>query len=58
MNKGHESMTDWGLGHMRVENRFKILDVGCGGGRTIEKLGAMEADAMVYGIDYTEGFMK
>ena len=55
MNKGHENMTDWGLSHVRVENQFKILDVGCGGGRTIEKLGAIAAGGMVYGIDYAEG---
>lgn len=55
MNKGHENMTDWGLGHVRVENQFKILDVGCGGGRTIEKLASIAAAGMVYGIDYAEG---
>ena len=55
MNQGHENMTDWGLGHVQIESRFSILDVGCGGGRTIEKLAAMAADGMVYGIDYAEG---
>lgn len=55
MNKGHESMTDWGLGYVRIENRFKILDVGCGGGRTIEKLASIAGDGMVFGIDYAEG---
>jgi len=55
MNKGHDRMTDWGLGHVRIENRFQILDVGCGGGRTIEKLASIAAAGMVYGIDYAEG---
>ena len=41
MNLGHENMTDWGLGHVTVGSHFKVLDVGCGGGRTIEKLAAM-----------------
>jgi SAM-dependent methyltransferase len=55
MNKGHDSMTDWGLGHVRIENQFQILDVGCGGGRTIEKLASIAAGGVVYGIDYAEG---
>jgi SAM-dependent methyltransferase len=55
MNRGHESMTDWGLGHAAVGSQFKILDVGCGGGRTIQKLAANAAGGMVYGIDYAEG---
>lgn len=55
MNRGHESMTDWGLRHVTIESRFKILDVGCGGGRTIEKLAAIAAGGVVYGIDYAEG---
>lgn len=58
MNKGHESMTEWGLGHVMIENEFKILDVGCGGGRTIEKLAAMAASGMVYGVDYAEGSIE
>jgi len=55
MNLGHENMTDWGLRHVTIESRFKILDVGCGGGRTVEKLAAIAAGGMVYGIDYAEG---
>ncbi len=55
MNRGHDSMTDWGLGHVTIESRFTILDVGCGGGRTIEKLAANAADGMIYGIDYADG---
>jgi SAM-dependent methyltransferase len=55
MNKSHERMTDWGLGHVTIENRFQMLDVGCGGGRTIEKLARFAAGGMVYGIDYAEG---
>src|SRR5215471_3055576 len=41
MNASHSKLTDWGLRHVTVEKRHTILDVGCGGGRTVSKLAAM-----------------
>lgn len=32
-----------------------ILDVGCGGGRTIQIMAAMATEGMIYGVDYAEG---
>lgn len=55
MNEGHSAMTDWGLTHVAIQNQFTILDVGCGGGRTLEKLAAAAMEGMVYGIDYADG---
>jgi len=55
MNMSHSSLTDWGLEHVRIENHFTILDVGCGGGRTIQKLAAMAPGGMVCGVDYASG---
>ncbi len=55
LNKGHSNLTDWGLAHVEVQNHFTILDVGCGGGRTVASLSALATDGMVYGIDYSEG---
>src|SRR5690242_5719883 len=54
MNKSHSKLTDWGLTHITVESRFTVLDVGCGGGRTVSKLAAMAAQGKVHGIDYSE----
>ena len=54
MNIGHSKVTDWGLGHVSVEKHHTILDVGCGGGRTICKLAAIATEGKVYGIDYSE----
>jgi len=55
MNRSHSGVTDWGLGHVTVGKADVILDVGCGGGRTIKKLTAMAADGKVFGVDHAKG---
>ena len=54
MNRHHSKLTDWGLSHVTIKPNDKILDVGCGGGRTINKLSALASAGKVYGIDYSE----
>ncbi len=54
MNSGHSKLTDWGLEQISIETSNTILDVGCGGGRTIRKLAAMATQGKVYGVDYSE----
>lgn len=54
MNGRHSAVTDWGLGHVAVERGYSVLDVGCGGGRTLAKLAAMACDGKVHGVDYSE----
>jgi SAM-dependent methyltransferase len=54
MNLSHAELTTWGLSHVKIGLHFAILDVGCGGGRTIERLASMAPDGKVYGIDYSE----
>ena len=54
MNASHSKLTDWGLSHISVEKHDTILDVGCGGGRTISKLAAMATQGKVYGVDYSD----
>lgn len=58
MNKGHDALTDWGLSHVAVENGFHALDVGCGGGKTVDKLCQRVGSGKVYGIDYAELCVK
>jgi ubiquinone/menaquinone biosynthesis C-methylase UbiE len=55
MNLSHSSVTGWGLQHVRVEKDFTVLDVGCGGGRTVQKLAAIATEGVVYGVDYANG---
>jgi len=54
MNRHHSKLTDWGLTHVAIKNNDTILDVGCGGGRTISKLAALANSGKVHGIDYSE----
>jgi ubiquinone/menaquinone biosynthesis C-methylase UbiE len=54
MNSRHSKVTDWGLAHISIEKHQTILDVGCGGGRTITKLAALATQGKVYGVDYSE----
>jgi SAM-dependent methyltransferase len=55
MNRSHSRLTDWGLTHVRIDRAFTILDVGCGGGRTIQKLAALAAEGRVCGVDPANG---
>jgi len=55
MNISHSGLTDWGLQHVQLEKHFTILDVGCGGGRTLQKLATLATEGKVYGVDYAEG---
>jgi len=54
MNITHSGLTDWGLTHVAIRERDAILDVGCGGGRTVQKLAGIASCGMVCGIDSSE----
>jgi len=52
MNSRHSKVTDWGLSHISIPIEGSILDVGCGGGRTVSKLAAV-SEGKVYGVDHS-----
>ncbi len=55
MNESHESMAQWGVSHFGINKDSKILDIGCGGGRNIERFAAQISDSgRVVGIDYSD----
>src|ERR1700722_17027094 len=54
MNSRHSKVTDWGLSHASIGKEDIVLDVGCGGGRTVSKLAAIATQGKVYGIDHSK----
>ena len=54
MNSRHSKLTDWGLSHVSIKKHDTVLDVGCGGGRTVSKLAAIADQGKVYGLDYSK----
>jgi SAM-dependent methyltransferase len=53
MNRRHGPVTDWGLGHVTFAADATILDVGCGGGKTMQNLAGMARQGRVYGVDHS-----
>ena len=58
MNKGHSELTDWALCRVNIKSGDYVLDVGCGGGKTVGKLCDMVGNGKVYGIDYSDLCIK
>jgi SAM-dependent methyltransferase len=54
MGRRHSELTEWGLAHVTVGRGDVILDVGCGGGKTVARLAAMATEGKTYGIDYSD----
>jgi SAM-dependent methyltransferase len=58
MNRSHHKGTDWGLQHINIGEDYIILDIGCGGGRTIKKLAQRAPFGKVYGVDISGDSVK
>ena len=58
MNREHRALTTWGLKHVRVEPEFVVLDVGCGGGRTVGRLARRATRGKVFGVDHSPDMVK
>lgn len=54
MNCCHAPLTNWGLGLVDVQDGWTMLDIGCGGGATLQRLLKRSKNATVYGIDISE----
>jgi len=58
MNQHHEQLTLWGLTKITAGSDYVILDVGCGGGKTVNKLAQLAPQGKVYAIDYSTDMVK
>jgi len=58
MNREHWNLTTWGLKHVSINPDFVILDVGCGGGKTISRLTRHTVQGKVYGIDHSADMVE
>jgi len=58
MNSSHTSMNQWALEKVKVKESAVILDIGCGGGKTIQLLSKRNTSRKIVGIDYSEQAVK
>ena len=54
MNLCHAPLTNWGLKLLDIQDSWTMLDIGCGGGATLQRLLKRSKGAKVYGIDISE----
>ena len=53
MNQSHYELTGWGLEKLSIKENDVILDIGSGGGRTVNRLANLSRNGKIYGIDYS-----
>lgn len=54
MNKNHYEVTGWGLQMLNLEDDSQVIDLGCGGGKTVQRLAIHTPEGKVFGLDYSE----
>ncbi len=58
MNSAHTRLTNWALQKIHIKKDAIILDIGCGGGKTIYTLSKRTPLGKIYGIDYSDQAVK
>lgn len=58
MNTAHYEMNKWALAKINIPESAVMLDVGCGGGKTLQLLSNLNTYGKIYGIDYAEQAVK
>ncbi len=54
MNNSHYEVTGWALNFLNIKSHDKILDIGCGGGRTLNRLSNIACEGNLFGIDHSQ----
>jgi ubiquinone/menaquinone biosynthesis C-methylase UbiE len=58
MNVEHQKLWRWALELVPLQPDSIILDIGCGGGKSIEVLARRASQGKVYGIDYSRDMVQ
>ena len=53
MNQSHYELTGWALNYFDLKDNNTILDIGCGGGMTLNRLSKLVPDGRFFGIDHS-----
>jgi len=54
MNIAHRNKTIWGLSQVHIQENNEVLDIGCGGGITLNLLQSWVTTGNIVGIDYSK----
>ena len=54
MNLTHAPLTNWGLSLVDIQDGWTMLDIGCGGGKTLQRLLKRSKGGVAYGIDISD----
>lgn len=58
MNEAHFELTGWGFGKINIKKNDVILDIGCGGGRTVNRMASIATEGKIFGIDYSSDCVR
>jgi ubiquinone/menaquinone biosynthesis C-methylase UbiE len=58
MNLKHCALSSWGLKKVKIKPNFFILDMGCGGGKTLSRLAQQAFKGKVFGIDHSPDMVE
>lgn len=54
MNSSHYDVTTWAFSFFSFNDNDVVLDIGCGGGKTLNRMAENISSGHLYGVDYSE----
>lgn len=58
MNIAHRGMNAWFIRQGAINDGDRVLDIGCGGGKTLQILSQLNPNGIIYGIDISSQAVK